>query len=405
MKGQSIYKEDLKMECERVQYYGMMYLSWSWLEQEGAPTSDVRVLGKLWRAYAKEKIAQVRDMSVLTAESQWMNDDLFVPIELPPGNKGRLEEWMLEHTYRLMNNWESEFLHYAASMTNTIHKGKLLVGISVVPKEESKGKENIWYKASKAAILHGQSSGSMERSLKRNALLRLLNQQGDLYSVYQPIVSLSGGLIFGYEALTRLKDSKWFDGPLPLFQFADTEGQLYALERIARERAISGCFGLAHKQKLFINVNAHIMESPEFLPGQTKSLLEEQQLDPKHVVFEITERSAITDFNAFKRAMDHYRNQGYQIAIDDVGAGYSSLQSIVELRPDYLKVDRSIIHNVNADEMKRHVLYTLQDIASKMGVSIIAEGIEQEAELELLREVGVAYAQGYLLGRPRPFLN
>ncbi|MCU6710467.1 EAL domain-containing protein [Paenibacillus sp. J5C_2022] len=405
MRGQWLGKEDKLMEYEPVRYCGMIYLSWTWQDHEAASASDVRLLGRLWRAYAAEKVEQVLRMSLLTSTPQWMNDDLFVSIDLPPGNKGELEEWMLEHTYGMMRHWESEFHQYASSMTDTAHRGKLLVGISVVAKDASLGKLNLWYEASKAAILHGQSPGSMEHSLRRKAFHRLLTQQDGLYPVYQPIVSLSGGLIFGYEALTRLNDRSWFDGPLPLFHFADAEGQLYALERIARERAIGGCFGLARRQKLFINVNAQIMESPEFLPGQTMSLLEEQQLDPQHVVFEITERSAIRDFNAFKRVMEHYRNQGYQIAIDDVGAGYSSLQSIVELRPDYLKVDRSIIHNVHEDEMKRHILQTLQDIACKMGVSVIAEGIEQEAELQLLREVGVHYAQGYLLGRPRPFFN
>src|SRR5690606_10359376 len=103
----------------------------------------------------------------------------------------------------------------------------------------------------------------------------------------------------------------------------------------------------------------------------------------------ITERSSIEDYPSVKKALQHYRSQGYRIAIDDVGAGYSSLQSIVELRPDYMKVDKSIIQNLHKDDVKEHILTTLQEVAGKIGAELIAEGIERQEELDKLVRMGI----------------
>lgn len=279
---------------------------------------------------------------------------------------------------------------------------RLKIGVSVVIGEAKPHLHNLRYEAAKEALLQGQSPGNRERRKRRGAFEQLLRQR-ELFPVYQPIVSLKDNGVFGYEALTRLKNKSLFDGPVSLFSFAEQEGQVYALDRLARELAIDGCRRLEPQQKLFINVMAQIMEDPGFAPGKTISLLEQHHLSPHHVVFEITERSAIADYAAVKKALEHYRSQGYQIAIDDVGAGYSSLQSIAELRPDYLKIDRSIIYNIHNDEMKAYILQTLQSLGDKMDVALIAEGIEHREELEALARMGVQYAQGYLIGRPGPF--
>ncbi|WP_169085216.1 EAL domain-containing protein [Paenibacillus sp. PL91] len=379
---------------------GIIYLSWQFGSDE--QSSSIPSLQERWRVFAERETAATFRNSQLYEGMQWMRDDLFIQLRLPAGRQSTLEGWLLEVAHKHKKEWELQFKEELGKHSRRRLEGQLHAGIAVVA-ADSRMDGLLWYEVMKRAILHGQSVGAMERSLKRRAIERLIRERL-IHTVYQPIVSLQPkGEVFGYEALTRTLDQTWFPGPMELFHFADQEGLNYSLDRLAREKAIEGCKTLKPKQKLFINVMAQIMEDPCFSPGKTLSLLEQHGLSPHHVVFEITERSSIADFGSVKKALEHYRSQGYQIAIDDVGAGYSSLQSIVELRPDYLKVDRSIIQNVHLDELKEHILYTLVQLADKMNISIIAEGIELEEELAKVREMGIAYAQGYLLGRPAAF--
>src|SRR5690606_7735348 len=165
-------------------------------------------------------------------------------------------------------------------------------------------------------------------------------------------------------------------------------------------RAIQGGSDLNERQKLFINIPSHIMSDPRFTPGQTLKKLQMHGLHPNNIVFEITERSSIEDFSAAKAVLNHYRNQGYQIAIDDAGAGYSSLQAIAELQPDYIKVDRSLIHNIHREKVKEYILETFVTFAGKLNIRLIAEGIQQFEDLNKLIRMGIHFGQGYLLGYP-----
>jgi diguanylate cyclase (GGDEF)-like protein len=220
--------------------------------------------------------------------------------------------------------------------------------------------------------------------------------------VYQPIVSLFDGSLFGYEALTRGPENSRFHAPSVLFEYAEKEGYLYELEKLAREKAIQNSI-LQHKQQLlFINISSPVICDPEFKAGQTLEVLQQKGLHPSNVVFEITERSSIEDFTLAKKVLEHYRSQGYKIAIDDAGAGYSSLQAIAELQPDYIKVDRSLVQNIHKFKVKEYIMETFVTFAQKMNIHLIAEGIENEEELIKLSRMGVHYVQGFLLGRPEP---
>lgn len=219
-------------------------------------------------------------------------------------------------------------------------------------------------------------------------------------TVYQPIVSLCDAAVFGYEGLTRGPAGSAFHAPLELFQFAEQNGALYPLDRLAREKAIEGCGGLRPEQRVFINIPAHVIHDSRFASGITVRTLEKYGINPHNVVLEITERTSIEDFATAKRILEHYRSQGFQIAIDDAGAGYSSLQAIAELQPDFIKVDRSLIQNIHLDKMKETILETFVSFARKMSIRVIAEGIESWDELRKLSQMGVHFGQGYLLGRP-----
>ncbi|WP_083351201.1 GGDEF domain-containing protein [Paenibacillus naphthalenovorans] len=235
----------------------------------------------------------------------------------------------------------------------------------------------------------------------RTELLHIIRNQ-TIKSVYQPIVSLSEGIVMGYEALTRGPEHSALHSPISLFAAAKAEGLLYPLDRLARAKAIEGAFTKTKEQLLFLNVSAEILNDPDFVPGRTLELLEKRGLSPGQVVFEITERSSIEDFESAKQILGHYRQQGYRIAIDDAGAGYSSLQAIAELQPDFIKMDRSLVHNLHFNKTKEYILETMLTFAQKLGIYLIAEGIETREELMKLTRMGVHYGQGYLLGHPGP---
>ncbi len=218
--------------------------------------------------------------------------------------------------------------------------------------------------------------------------------------VYQPIVNLNTGEIMGFEALSRGPAGSPLQYPLELFRVAVANGKLLVLEQICREAAVSHLTGLGKDQQLFLNMNAEVVKDPDFRGGLTKTFVLRQGLNPAQVTFEITERTAITDFDSFSKSLNHYRAQGYSIAIDDAGAGYSSLQSIAELRPNYIKLDRSIVHDVDKDPLKQAMLDAMTSLAAVIHSKIIAEGIETADELAMLISKGVHYGQGFLLARP-----
>ncbi|MFC5405419.1 EAL domain-containing protein [Cohnella soli] len=263
--------------------------------------------------------------------------------------------------------------------------------------------KDIVYEGVQKAMMQMRDSRVDQQDWDLRLELDRLLAESSIRSVYQPIMRLVDGKTFGYEALTRCPEGSLFDGPLALFRYAEKSNRAFSLDRLAREKAIRHCPTLGSLQKIFINVTMGIMNDPHFVSGQTIRLLTERGLFPGQVVFELTERSSIDDFEAAKKILAHYRSQGYEIAIDDAGAGYSSLQSIVELSPDYIKIDRSLVRMADQDEMKKHMLRTFVRFAKKMNIRTVAEGIERPEELRLLRAMGFDYAQGYLIGRPSEY--
>jgi EAL domain-containing protein (putative c-di-GMP-specific phosphodiesterase class I) len=142
------------------------------------------------------------------------------------------------------------------------------------------------------------------------------------------------------------------------------------------------------------------MYDPEFRGGALVRLVEAQGLTPDRVVLEITEKSAIENYELFAEALSELTRRGFSIAVDDVGAGYSGLEKIAHLRPRYLKFDRELIRDIDSSYIRREMTRALKTFASSIGSAIIAEGIERQGELETLIDLGVGYGQGYLLGRP-----
>ncbi|WP_027181366.1 GGDEF domain-containing protein [Oleidesulfovibrio alaskensis] len=230
--------------------------------------------------------------------------------------------------------------------------------------------------------------------------LRSILARKSLRTLYQPIINLSTGETAAWEALTRGPEGTVFESPLILFDMAEELGQLFAIERLCRESAVRGAGTLGPEQLLFLNVHPRTLTDPAFSTGNTRNMLEAAGLSPQNVVLEITERHSIRNFTLFYKTLAHYRGQGYKIAIDDAGTGYSGLSSIAEITPDFIKVDMSLIRGINRDPVRRALMETMISLADKIGSRVIAEGIETREEAMTLAETGAHFGQGFYFGRP-----
>ena len=224
---------------------------------------------------------------------------------------------------------------------------------------------------------------------------------GDLHSLFQPIFSLSERRILGYEALSRGPSNSALHSPINLFAVARSAGRLSELELLCRKNACQRFSQLKLDGKLFLNVSPDSLMEPKHQPGRTLQLLQTLGIPPSQVVIELTEQSPTDDFALLDTALHHYRAMGFSIALDDLGAGYSSLRLWSELRPDYVKIDRHFIDGIHQDAVKREFVGSILKMAKASRAQVIAEGIELPEELAVLAEMGVDLLQGYLLCRPQ----
>jgi EAL domain-containing protein (putative c-di-GMP-specific phosphodiesterase class I) len=221
--------------------------------------------------------------------------------------------------------------------------------------------------------------------------------------VFEPIVKLSTREVLGFEALARGTGDASLDSPRALFAAAAETDLLFELDCLCRRQALRQAKRLPEGAKLFLNILPSAIYDPAFEGDALRETLQNHQLQPSDVVFEISERESIENFAIFRELCDRYSELGFEIAVDDVGAGYGSLEAVTELAPDYIKVDIAFVRSIDSDPTRRAVLVALNGIARRIGAQIIAEGIETPEQLETLKLLAVPYGQGYFLGRARKF--
>lgn len=240
--------------------------------------------------------------------------------------------------------------------------------------------------------------------LESNALNDIIDNIR-ITTVFQPIISLRDGSILGHEALSRISSESVINSPSELFRIASDSKRLWDLELICRTKALESAFIYNEKpydKKLFLNVNPNIMHDPKFKNGFTKEFLVHYNIVASNIIFEITERNVIEDISVFKSAINHYRNQNYKIAIDDAGSGYSGLNLISEINPDFIKLDIDLIRGIDTNSLKYALVKGMVEFSKVSSIQIIAEGIETLSELETLVNLGVQYGQGFLIQYPDP---
>jgi len=177
---------------------------------------------------------------------------------------------------------------------------------------------------------------------------------------------------------------------------------VFELDCLCRQAGLAGAEELPAGTNLFLNVRPTTIHDPKFRPDAVVQTLQRSGLRPQDVVFEISEQESIQDFDAFREIRDEYRSLGFRFALDDTGAGYASLQAVLQLEPEFIKVDRAFITSLDTDKAKQTMLRAFQDVAQSMGARIIGEGLDRLEELEMLGELGIAFGQGWLFGKPTP---
>lgn len=222
-----------------------------------------------------------------------------------------------------------------------------------------------------------------------------------IHPVYQPIVSLSDGSIYGYEALSRidLPDCKF--NTEQMFKIAEKMKCVWELESICRKKSIHNAVSKPKNTKLFINADPKVIHDSKFRSGVTAGYLKKYGMSPNDIVFEITERTSIEDAKTFKRSIEHYTKQNYKIAIDDFGSQYAGPDRLCQLKPHIIKIDIAIIRDIDKDAFKRSFVKSMAVFGKTTDVKILAEGIETREELETLINLGIDYGQGYYLARPQ----
>ncbi len=215
---------------------------------------------------------------------------------------------------------------------------------------------------------------------------------------FQPIYFMNPVRLFGLEVLSRPQTTGVLHNPEMLFKAALRYGMYYELEMIVWRKAIEVARRNFDQEQLFLNCSPYLIESDHF--NSIKNMFQTAGMSASNVFLELTERSAISEQQLFFDKLSNYRQHGFKIAIDDMGAGYASLDAIIKTRPEVVKLDRQIVAGLSEDPFKRSVVKLIVSFCRENSIICIAEGIEHKRDFDMLLDLGVQAGQGYYLCKP-----
>ncbi|RCW63176.1 EAL domain-containing protein [Saliterribacillus persicus] len=241
---------------------------------------------------------------------------------------------------------------------------------------------------------------------KFQALDKIVKKK-DISTFFQPLINMQNGETLGYEVLNRPPISKEFSSTEAFYEFIGKTNQVFSFEYFCRnislERYIEKTNNL--EPLIFLNIHPKVLIDSNYKSGETAQLLKKFNIQPNQIVFELTERESVTDFDHFVYILNHYRSQGFRVAVDDAGSGFNSLKTLAYLKPEFIKIDKSLIQDIDQDNVKQQLVTMLLEFSQSSNTDVIAEGIESVGEFQYLREKGVNFGQGYLFGRPEKELQ
>ncbi|MEO5510225.1 MAG: EAL domain-containing protein [Longimicrobiales bacterium] len=272
----------------------------------------------------------------------------------------------------------------------------IYVGAATVFRNPKIRTERLIYRGIREASNAARGAEEWERT-RKVADLKSTIRDGAVFIEYHPIIVTNTEEVYGFEALAR-GVRRELRSPEVLFEVASEANLVWELSRLLRRRAISGIMSdLKDGQFLFINIDPHDFDDPTFRNLDPADL---GITDPSKIVLEITERTAIKDYPRFQEYLADFRSQGFKFAVDDAGSGYAGLGSIANLAPDYIKLDISLIANIDSNFLKQNLVETMVNFANGQGAMVIAEGVERQEEFDTIKQLGVHLTQGFLFHRP-----
>ena len=245
------------------------------------------------------------------------------------------------------------------------------------------------------------ASRKLDPSTSEGAELDRIFREKDLTTVFQPVVECESGDVLGWEALLRGPEGP-LHRPLDLFRAAERHDCLVELDMLSRRLAIRRFAEspVGETGHLFLNVMIESVRSGEHRESLASSCVETLGLGSDRIVIEISELHPTPDTATLAEAVAHFQREGFRVALDDVGAGYNGLRLWAETRPDLIKVDRYFVDGIHASDEKRRFLEAIVRLAHSLGSQVVGEGLEQEADLQVLASLNVEMAQGYLYAHP-----
>ena len=248
----------------------------------------------------------------------------------------------------------------------------------------------------------GKYGGLMDKVFQKRCGEETIRLIDLLDHAFQPIVNIHTGVTLGFEALLRGTDRLGYQQIGDFFEEACREGSLFCLDLALRLKALEKFTKLkdCRRYKLFYNVDNRLIEDREYIPGKTGDILVRFNLPTRNFVFEISEKHDFSDTDNIGKTIHNYRTQGYKIALDDFGVGLSSFRNFHLFDADYVKIDRLFIDGISKDQKKRSIVKSVVDISKKFGIKVVAEGLEEEEDFFVCKELGIDYVQGYLIAKP-----
>jgi EAL domain-containing protein (putative c-di-GMP-specific phosphodiesterase class I) len=324
------------------------------------------------------------------------DDDFILITERPQGPETKQPEKALKELTQNLESFLRERLEHDHSEDIASLCG-IYVGAATIFRNPKIRMERLIYRGIREASQAARGAKEWERS-RKIADFKTLLREGAVFMEYHPIIITENEEIYGYEALARGRRSG-LRSPEVLLEVASEANLLWELSRLFRKRAVEGIRGeLAHGQYLFLNVDPHDFNDPEFRDLTPESLGVD---NPNLIVLEITERTAIRDYPQFQEYIKLFRERGFRFAVDDAGSGYAGLGSIANLSPDYIKLDISLISNIDSNFLKQNLVETLVGFANNHGAQVVAEGVERREEFEIVKQIGVHLTQGFLFHKPQ----
>ncbi len=391
--------EDLRKIIEKEKIIGILYLSIG--DQEriepvfGWEVYDEII--KLFTISVMREIGKLIPRSALIAISSVMGEGFFIFLTKKESGGFIDKTYLNTLTEQFKNKVErikNEFEHKEVRERINLHTSCQIIRLDPMVRTE-----RLLYHAIEDIKYTAHFPDKLKEKKLYSALMEILNNK-KIYTVYQPIFNLRDGTIYGYEALSRGPKGSFFEDPDTIFTFAAKYELLSKVEELCLYNAIKDASKINSNALIFLNITPD--QIPRLLDNHFVDLLSECRVRDNRVVIEITEKFAIPHYGIYQEILVRTKGRGLKIALDDVGVGYSTLERISEIGPDYLKYDRTLVRDIDKNLIRQELIKSFVNFANRINSTIIAEGIENENELEFLKNIGIKYGQGFYLCRPKP---